>query len=260
MKVLVLDSGATVRRIISSFFPAEDFQIVEAGSAKEGLDLAFKEHFDLITIGMILPDADGFTVCKIIRNSQREKKDSACKNSKIYLITSGDIEANRAKSVEFGFDGIFPKPSGIDEFKIVIKEIIELAYGSETNHHAETHSIGKILIIDDSELNLLLLGKILKRNGYTFQAFSEGKKAYEYLESSNEPISTILTDWIMPNFSGEELVEAIRKQEKFDKIPIAVITGLEENAGLNITVLHKTVYVLQKPYSERKILEYIRKI
>ncbi|EMY76975.1 response regulator receiver domain protein [Leptospira weilii serovar Ranarum str. ICFT] len=257
MKVLVLDSGTTVRKIISSFFPAEDFQIFEASSAKEGLDLTFRENFDLITIGMILPDSDGFTVCKTIRNGLRENKDNICKNSKIYLITSGDIEANRTKSIEFGFDGIFPKPSGIEEFKIVIKEIIKLSYQSNS---IESQKAGKILIVDDSELNLLLLGKILEKNGYSFHAFTEGKKAYEYLQSFGEEISYILTDWIMPDFSGEELVETIRKQEKFNDIPIAVITGLEENEDFRISVSQKNVYVLHKPYFERKILEYIRKI
>ncbi|WP_133124522.1 response regulator transcription factor, partial [Leptospira ellisii] len=102
MKVLVLDSGATVRKIISSFFPAEDFRILEAGFAKTGLDLAFSEYFDVITVGMILPDSDGFDVCKLIRNGLRNQKQSPCKNSKIYLITSGDIESNRVKSAECG--------------------------------------------------------------------------------------------------------------------------------------------------------------
>lgn len=130
MKVLVLDSGTTVRKIISSFFPTEDFQIFEAGTAKEGLDLTFQEHFDLITIGMVLPDSDGFTVCKTIRNGLIDNKQNICKNSKIFLITSGNIETNRIKSVESGFDGIFPKPTGIEEFKTVIEEIIKLAYQS----------------------------------------------------------------------------------------------------------------------------------
>ncbi|EMO28041.1 response regulator receiver domain protein [Leptospira interrogans serovar Bataviae str. HAI135] len=95
MKVLVLDSGTTVRKIISSFFPTEDCQIFEAGTAKEGLDLTFRENFDLITIGMILPDSDGFTVCATIRNGLRDDKQNICKNSKIFLITSRDIETNR---------------------------------------------------------------------------------------------------------------------------------------------------------------------
>lgn len=241
MKLLILDSGTTFRKIISSFFPAEDFQIVEAGSAKEGLDLTFRENFDLITIGMILPDSDGFTICKTIRNDLRENKYNACKNSKIYLVTSGDVESNRTKSMEFGFDGIFPKPSGIEELKLVIKEIIKFSYQKNS---IEQRKAGKILIVDDSELNLLLLGK----------------KAYEYLQTSGENISYILTDWIMPGFSGQELVETIRKQEKFDKIPITVITGLEENVGLNISVSQKNVSILQKPYFERKILEHIRKV
>ncbi|AXX14372.1 response regulator [Leptospira borgpetersenii] len=257
MKLLILDSGTTFRKIISSFFPAEDFQIVEAGSAKEGLDLTFRENFDLITIGMILPDSDGFTICKTIRNDLRENKYNACKNSKIYLVTSGDVESNRTKSMEFGFDGIFPKPSGIEELKLVIKEIIKFSYQKNS---IEQRKAGKILIVDDSELNLLLLGKMLERNGYSFQAFTEGKKAYEYLQTSGKNISYILTDWIMPGFSGQELVETIRKQEKFDKIPITVITGLEENVGLNISVSQKNVSILQKPYFERKILEHIRKV
>ncbi|EMO55586.1 response regulator [Leptospira noguchii] len=256
MKVLVLDSGTTVRKIISSFFPTEDCQIFEAGTAKEGLDLTFRENFDLITIGMILPDSDGFTVCTTIRNGLRDDKQNICKNSKIFLITSGDIETNRKKSVESGFDGIFPKPTGIEEFKTVIEEIIKLAYQPSS---IETKKAGKILIIDDSELNLLLLGKILEKNGYSFQAFTEGKKAYEYLQSSNE-VSYILTDWIMPDFSGEELVEAIRKQEKFNNIPIAVITGIEEKEDFKISIPQKNIYLLQKPYFERKILEYIRKV
>lgn len=259
MKVLVLDSGATVRKIISSFFPAEDFQIVEAATAKEGLDLAFQETFDLITIGMVLPDADGFTVCKIIRTSLRDKKSSACKNSKIYLITSGDIESNRDKAKEYGFDGIFPKPSGIEEFKVVIEEIIELAYGQANTNHPEHNGSKKIVIVDDSELNLLLLGKILKKNGFQVHAFTEGKKALEFLLSVNAEISHIFTDWIMPDLSGEEFVEAVRKQNHFDSIPIAVITGLEENEGINISRLPKNVQILHKPYSERNILEYIQK-
>ncbi|MBM9499898.1 response regulator [Leptospira sp. 201903071] len=260
MKVLVLDSGATVRRIISSFFPSEDFQIVEAATAKEGLDLAFQESFDLITIGMVLPDADGFTVCKIIRTNLRDKKSSACKNSKIYLITSGDIDSNRNKAKEFGFDGIYPKPSGIEEFKAVIEEIIELAYGKEDINQVASNNNKKIVIVDDSELNLLLLGKMLKKNGFQVQAFTEGKKALEYLLSDNSEISHIFTDWIMPDFSGEEFVEAIRKQNRFDSVPIAVITGLEENEGISISKLPENVRILHKPYSERNILEYIQKI
>ncbi|MBM9577552.1 response regulator [Leptospira sp. 201903070] len=259
MKVLVLDSGATVRRIISSFFPSEDFQIVEAATAKEGLDLAFQESFDLITIGMILPDADGFNVCKIIRTSFRDKKSSACKNSKIYLITSGDIESNRDKAKEFGFDGIYPKPLGIEEFKAVIEEIIELAYGKEDSNQLHPNHHKKIVIVDDSELNLLLLGKILKKNGFQVQAFTEGKKALEFLLSSDFEISHIFTDWIMPDFSGEEFVEAIRKQNRFDSVPIAVITGLEENEGISRSKLPINVRILHKPYSERSILEYIQK-
>lgn len=248
-----------MRKIISSFFPSEDFQIVEAATAKEGLDLAFQESFDLITIGMVLPDADGFSVCKIIRGSLRDKKSSACKDSKIYLITSGDIDSNRDKAIEFGFDGIYPKPSGIEEFKAVIEKIIELAYGQENTTHVVSQDHKKIAIVDDSELNLLLLGKILKKNGFQVQAFTEGKKALEFLLSTDMEISHIFTDWVMPDFSGEEFVEAMRKQNRFDSIPIAVITGLEENEGISISKLPKNVQILHKPYSERSILEYIQK-
>ncbi|EMG19136.1 response regulator receiver domain protein [Leptospira interrogans serovar Copenhageni str. LT2050] len=64
----------------------------------------------------------------------------------------------------------------------------------------------------------------------------------------------------MPDFSGEELVEAIRKQEKFNDIPIAVITGIEEKEDFKISIPQKNIYLLQKPYFERKILEYIQKV
>ncbi|PKA05034.1 hypothetical protein CH375_07420 [Leptospira ellisii] len=176
-----------------------------------------------------------------------------------FSITSGDIESNRVKSAECGFDGIFPKPADIEDFKTVIKEIIDLAYGSNETA-APNSKTGKILIVDDSELNLLLLGKILKKNGYTFQAFTEGKKAYDFLQNTDEIISYVFTDWIMPGFSGEDLVGAIRNQKRYDEIRIAVLTGLEEDADLSESANLKDVHILPKPYSERKILEYIQKI
>ncbi|TGK28204.1 response regulator [Leptospira gomenensis] len=259
MKVLVLDSGATVRKIISSFFPAEDFRILEAGSAKTGLELAFSEHFDVITVGMILPDSDGFDVCKLIRGGLLNQRQSPCRNSKIYLITSGDIESNRNKSAEYGFDGIFPKPSDIEDFKTVIKEIIDLAYVSNETATPSSKT-GKILIVDDSELNLLLLGKILKKNGYSFQAFTEGKKAFDFLQTTDETVSYVFTDWIMPGFSGEDLVHSIRSRKRYDEIKIAVLTGLEEDAELSDSAALKNIHVLPKPYSERKIIEYIQNI
>jgi len=74
------------------------------------------------------------------------------------------------------------------------------------------------LIVDDHIINLTLLGKILKRNGYksiyTAKNFEDALRLIKKM-----PIDFIIADWHMPGKSGIDLLKTIRNDTKYQHIP-----------------------------------------
>ncbi|MCT4566668.1 MAG: response regulator transcription factor [Maledivibacter sp.] len=66
-KVLVIEDQDKIRRIICDYFNKEGFNVVEAGDGKEGLRVFEAEDIDLIILDIMLPELDGWSVCKRIR-------------------------------------------------------------------------------------------------------------------------------------------------------------------------------------------------
>jgi len=91
----------------------------------------------------------------------------------------------------------------------------------------------RILIVDDQKMNLMVLKTMLKKLG-TFDIVSamNGKEALDILqEQSGEPFECVLTDMWMPVMDGEELVRAIRADDKLSSLPVHVITADSEMQG-----------------------------
>lgn len=86
----------------------------------------------------------------------------------------------------------------------------------------------KVLLADDDMLLASLLNHRLKRAGYEVMHNSDGKEVKEYLQTHTPDI--IVSDIMMPYFSGIELIDYVRN-ELNSKIPIIIISsaGNEEN-------------------------------
>ncbi|MBP5641257.1 MAG: response regulator, partial [Victivallales bacterium] len=82
----------------------------------------------------------------------------------------------------------------------------------------------KLLLVDDSKLNLMVLQKMCVKMGFKEIAMAEdGLKALEVMEA--QPIDIVLTDIRMPNMRGEELVAKIRQDERFKNLPVFAVTA-----------------------------------
>ena len=87
--------------------------------------------------------------------------------------------------------------------------------------------IRRILIVDDSKMNLMVLKAHLKRLGnYEIVLAIDGQEALAKLEASDEtPIDLVLTDMWMPNLDGEGLVKAIRANPALASLRVLVVTA-----------------------------------
>ena len=116
--------------------------------------------------------------------------------------------------------------------------------------------IKNVLLADDDELLVSLLQFKLKKEGYQVTFVTNGKEVKEHLKNNTPDI--IVTDIMMPYFSGIELVDYVRNELKLNT-PIIVISsaGNEENV-LSAFELGANDFV-SKPFSPAELLLRITK-
>ncbi|MBT9189157.1 MULTISPECIES: response regulator transcription factor [Zobellia] len=109
----------------------------------------------------------------------------------------------------------------------------------------------RLLLAEDDELLASLLNFRLKKGGYEVNHSSNGKEVKEFL-SQNMP-DIIVSDIMMPYFSGMELIAYVRKELK-SQVPIIIISsaGNEENV-LNAFELGANDFI-SKPVSPSELL------
>lgn len=106
----------------------------------------------------------------------------------------------------------------------------------------------KILVVDDSIFNRAVLYRILNEE-YDICEAENGRKGLEILEEYHEIISVIILDVVMPEMGGYEFLRNIGSQQKYNNIPIIVLTGNDDiPSELKAMELGAWDYV-SKPYN-----------
>lgn len=209
------------------------------GIAKEHLETIFDEFIQIETADSVsrhMGTGLGLAICK-----------------RIVDLYSGDITV----------ESIVGKGS---EFKVKIPlKISKIASDEDkkmTVNLADQVTLAgkKLLIVDDIRINLLLLSKIMDKNGATYDLAADGQKAYELFEKNFYDL--IITDIHMPVMDGVELTKLIRKYPDINKakLPILAFTG-------SSTEEHKIQYtsigmndVLEKPFEESHLIAVLNKL
>lgn len=114
----------------------------------------------------------------------------------------------------------------------------------------------KILVVDDEEHVRRLLGDILQAEGCKAVLADRGQKALELLQ--NEKFNAVFTDVGMPEMSGWELAEEIRKTDK--RIPIALITGWGDVVSSDEQKEAEIDWVVSKPFNIERIIEIVSEV
>jgi len=113
--ILIVDDDNSTVYLISEFFKKKGYIIKSSGLGNEVLDLLKKNLPKLILLDILLPDSDGYEICKAI------KSDKHFKEIRIYYITAvpeSEIKKNLKKT---GADGYFLKPFDMAQFNILLK-------------------------------------------------------------------------------------------------------------------------------------------
>jgi CheY-like chemotaxis protein len=107
-RILVIEDNETNMYLISFILKSRGYEIIEAKSGEEGVDIAVKERPDLILMDIQLPGIDGLEATKRIRKSE------AAREIPIVALTSYAMTGDREKSLSAGCTGYIEKPVNPD--------------------------------------------------------------------------------------------------------------------------------------------------
>jgi two-component system, sensor histidine kinase and response regulator len=121
----------------------------------------------------------------------------------------------------------------------------------------ENSKIDRILAVDDTRDNLILVQTILESEGYEIDLATDGISALQRVEQS--PPDLILLDVMMPGMDGYEVTRRIRKNPALNYIPILLITAFHESSVVEGLDAGADDFI-RKPFDTDELLARVRSL
>lgn len=115
---------------------------------------------------------------------------------------------------------------------------------------------GKVLVVDDEEFILSLLRNGLSENGFEVITAKNGFDAILAVEEQKPDI--VITDIMMPKLTGLEFLKALKNNELTKKIPVFLISALDEADRVQEGLSLGAVDYITKPFKINEIVGKIR--
>ena len=199
--ILVVDDDATVRELVERHLERAGFAVVTARGGQEGLRLVRELRPAAVTLDIMMPDLDGWTVLAAI------KGDPALASIPVVLMSIVD-QKNRGYAL--GAADYLVKP--VDRTKLV--ETLTSICGS---------TAGRALLVDDDEVVRRGVRQALEPIGWQVTEAENGQVAVESLAAARPDV--IILDLMMPKMDGFEFLDELRSRPDWQDIPVVVITA-----------------------------------
>ncbi|MEP6757448.1 MAG: response regulator [Chthonomonadales bacterium] len=112
-----------------------------------------------------------------------------------------------------------------------------------------------ILVVDDEQMLVELLHRILERDGWDVLEATSASIALELFEANRDRIALVLTDLVMPNMSGRLLAEELIA--KYPGLPVLISTGYSSDEDIQFLLRSGVKGIVQKPYRTEDLLKQI---
>lgn len=214
-KILVADDEKDILEIINYNLSAEGYEIFTAKDGNEALDVARKQHPDLIILDVMMPYKTGMEVCQILRT------DDKFSETLIIFLTALNDESAHIKGLESGADDYVTKPVSP---KVLVSRVNALFRRIHKDPHDKTLSIGE-LTIDPVKFMVTLKGRdiVLAKKEFELLYLLASKPGRVFLR--NEILSQV---WGQEVIVGDRTIDVhIRKiRQKLDLDCITTVKGV----------------------------------
>ena len=248
-RVLVVDDVPANVKLLEARLSAEYFDVVTAMSGIEALAICQKAECDVVLLDVMMPDMDGFEVCRRIKN------DPATHHIPVVMVTALDHPSDRVRGLEAGADDFLTKPvsdvaliarvRSLARLKLMTDELRMRAVtskeiGIQNPEHeaiADTGRHGRILIVDDRASSYERVSAMLATE-HTVDV--EGNPNEALFRTAEGNYDLLIVSLALENFDGLRLCSQVRSLDRTRNLPILALADADDNArmvrGLEIGV------------------------
>src|SRR4029079_7369838 len=240
-RILVVDDVPANVKLLEARLSSEYFDVRTATNGAEALDVCSRAECDIILLDVMMPDMDGFEVCR------RLKSNPATHFIPVVIITALDSPADRVRGLEAGADDFLTKPvsdvvliarvRSLTRLKMMTDElrmraITSLEIGVKAPEHsavAETGKGGRILLVDDRPSSYERLAPMLSSE-HTVDVQTNPSEALFHAAEGN--FDLLIVSLSLENFDGLRLGSQARAPPRPRQVPILAISDADNNARL----------------------------
>lgn len=115
-KILIIEDEISIAELEKDYLELSNFEVSIEGNGSRGLQRALGEDFDLFILDLMLPDMDGFDICKEIRQ---------VKNVPILMVSAKKEDIDKIRGLGLGADDYITKPFSPSELVARVKAHLE---------------------------------------------------------------------------------------------------------------------------------------
>lgn len=137
--ILIVEDDSDLSELIKIQLTDNDYEVEQAMNGRVALQKALENDYSLIILDIMLPEVDGFEICKSVRKDNQQVP--------ILMLTAKAEEVDKVMGLDYGADDYLTKPFSIKELIARVKALLRRSTGSEN--------------IDTSKLDMLDFGDLI---------------------------------------------------------------------------------------------------
>jgi PAS domain S-box-containing protein len=220
--VLVIDDDPEMREMMVRLLSREGVEVLVADGGEAGLILAREARPAVITLDVMMPDVDGWSVL------QQIKADPALQGIPVILVTLLD---DQGAGFALGAADYLPKPIDRERLVSTIQKYVPVRPGP-------------VLLVEDDEAIRELVARTLTKEGFVVEVADDGARAIEILQKRVPGL--IMLDLMMPGVDGFEVLAWLKESSVHRNVPIVVVTAMDVDAASRARLVGNVRSIIHK--------------
>jgi two-component system cell cycle response regulator len=232
-RILVVDDVAANARLLEARLGQEYYDVRTAGCGGDALSEAGAWQPDLVLLDVMMPDMDGYEVCR------RIKAGRATRHIPVVMVTALHDADERIAGLEAGADDFLTKPVDFETLLARVKSLVRLKRlldewrnrsapmrGDEDEFAPPSVAGARALVVDDDEADAQLIQDVLARDGIV--AGRAGSEAEAAALTAGVPLDLVVLSLSMTVDDPLRFASRLRSSEATQDIPLLLIADPEQ--------------------------------
>jgi CheY-like chemotaxis protein len=274
--IVVIDDNPQDSRLIRRLLQAhKNYRVFEVNNPLDGLDLVRQRKPDLIVMDLTMPDLDGFAMLEAF------KTDAEIAHIPVVVVSAKTLTGADRGRLEGRAESLWQKGNfntrelvdhvvrtlggNLDDAAEAVLEatdgtVVTASKPAQTPPQPPEHTrsaIRDIVVIDDDRRDSRLIRRLLEAtNRYRVHETHSGEEGWQCI-LENKP-NLIVLDLMLPDITGEELLERLKSDDRTQHIPVVVLSAKDIQASEREKLLGKIISLFQKANLDRQaLIDYV---